>query len=83
METPRSSSDFIELILVQRLTIKRLNKRINYTFADSHQESWSDGFDTQASYSWRMSAEGEKIKIRQFNFEMTINGLICKGNGLS
>ena len=29
------------------------------------------------------SAEGEKIKICQFNFELTFNGLICKGNGLS
>ena len=30
-----------------------------------------------------MSAEGEKIKIHQFNFELTFNGLIYKGNGLS
>ena len=29
-----------------------------------------------------ISAEGEKIKIRQFNFELTFNSLICKGNGL-
>ena len=28
-------------------------------------------------------AEGEKIKIRQFNFELNFNRLICKGNGLS
>ena len=26
---------------------------------------------------------GRKIKIRQFNFELTFNGLIFKGNGLS
>ena len=24
----------------------------------------------------------EKIKIRQYNFELSFNGLICKGNGL-
>ena len=36
-----------------------------------------------------ISAECQKIKIRQFNFELSelnwplINGLICKGNGLS
>ena len=28
-------------------------------------------------------AEGEKIKKRQFNHELTFNGLICKGIGLS
>ena len=30
-----------------------------------------------------MSAEGTKIKIRQFNFELTFNGLIWKGSDLS
>ena len=28
------------------------------------------------------SAESEKIKIRQFNFELTFSGLIYKGNRL-
>ena len=28
-------------------------------------------------------SEGEKIKIRGFNFELTFNGLVCKGNGSS
>ena len=30
-----------------------------------------------------ISAEPTKITIRQFNFELTFNGLIFKGNGLS
>ena len=28
-------------------------------------------------------AEGAKIKIRQYKFELSFNGLICKGIGLS
>ena len=30
-----------------------------------------------------LAPEGTKIKIRQFNFKLTFNGLICKGNDLS
>ena len=30
-----------------------------------------------------MGAEGAKVKIRQFNFKLAFNGLICKGTGLS
>ena len=28
-------------------------------------------------------AEGAKNKIRQFNFKLTLNGLLCKGRNLS
>ena len=27
-----------------------------------------------------MGAKGERIKSRQFNFELPFNGLFCKGN---
>ena len=30
-----------------------------------------------------ISAEGEEIEVRQFNFELAINDLICRRNGLS
>ena len=34
-------------------------------------------------WNYPICAEGEKVKVRQFNFELTFNCLICKGSGLS
>ena len=65
---------------------------------ENRNKSWNNNigiiliqYEYRSKLSWNKTsclalpiiAKGEKIKIRQFNFELTFSGLICKGIGLS